>query len=138
MRYIKLRHEMIQAKYDEPSGKWHLRVRRPNPETGELEEIEDVADVLVTAFGSLTRWRLPDIEGINDYKGELHHSAGFDPLDKTWQEVADAWSDKKVGVIGVVSTRLSIASLAADYAVCARHLGFECAAARSRPSAPRV
>ncbi|TFK83063.1 FAD/NAD-P-binding domain-containing protein [Polyporus arcularius HHB13444] len=108
MRYIKLRHEMVQAKYDEPSGKWHLRIRRPNPETGEIEEIEDVADVLVTAFGSLTRWRLPDIEGINDYKGELHHSAGFDPLDKTWQEVADGWSDKKVGVIGVGSSALQL------------------------------
>ena len=114
MRYIKLQHEMIQAKYDEPSGKWHLRLRRPNPVSGEFEEINDIADVLVTAFGGLSRWRMPDIEGINDFKGVLHHSAGFDPLDKTWQEVAEAWKDKKVGVIGVVSTRLCSATVTAQ------------------------
>ena len=104
MRYIKLRHELTHARYDETSGKWHLRVRRPHPATGEPEEITDTADVLFNAFGGLSRWRMPDIEGINTYKGELHHSAGFDPEDKTWQDVVSTWKDKTVGVIGVVSS----------------------------------
>ena len=103
MKYVKLSHEVTHATYDEATGKWHLRVRRANPETGVSEEIEDVADVVLTAFGALSRWRMPDIPGINDFKGVLYHSAGFDPEDKTWQEVAEAWKDKKVGVIGVVS-----------------------------------
>ena len=110
MRYIHLQHEVTHAQYDESTGKWHVRIRHPNPETGVLEEFEDTADVLVTAIGSLSRWKWPDIEGLQSFKGELHHSAGFDPDDKTWQEVAERWKDKRVGVIGVVSTRLPISS----------------------------
>ncbi|THG98596.1 hypothetical protein EW145_g7399, partial [Phellinidium pouzarii] len=29
MRYIKLQHELIHAQYDEDSGKWYLKLRRP-------------------------------------------------------------------------------------------------------------
>ncbi|EIW53862.1 FAD/NAD-P-binding domain-containing protein [Trametes versicolor FP-101664 SS1] len=108
MRYIKLQHEVIHAQYDESAGKWHVRVRRPNPETGVPEEIEDSADVLLTALGSLSRWKWPDIDGLQDFKGELHHSAGFDPNDKTWQEVAKAWEGKNVGVIGLGSSALQL------------------------------
>ena len=105
-RYLKLQHEVVHAQYDEATAKWHLRVRKTVPETGAVEEFEDVADVLITAFGALSRWELPDIEGIKNFKGELHHSAGFDPEDKTWQEVAEKWNGKNLGVIGVVSTAL--------------------------------
>ncbi|KAI0737191.1 FAD/NAD-P-binding domain-containing protein [Daedaleopsis nitida] len=108
MRYIKLRHEITRAQYDEPSGKWHLRVRRTDRATGQTDEFDDVADVVVTAFGALSRWRMPEIEGIEDYQGVLHHSAGFDPADKTWQEVVDGWKDKKVGIIGVGSSALQL------------------------------
>ncbi|KAL7277473.1 hypothetical protein ACG7TL_008394 [Trametes sanguinea] len=107
-KYIKLQHEVIHAQYDESAGKWHVRVRRINTESGDFEEFEDVADVLLTAFGSLSRWKWPDIEGLETFKGELHHSAGFDPSDKTWQEVAEAWKDKTVGVIGVGSSALQL------------------------------
>ena len=55
MRYIKLNHEVVHAQYEEPTGKWHVRVRRTDQATGTQEEIEDVADVLVTAFGAITR-----------------------------------------------------------------------------------
>ncbi|KAI0682006.1 FAD/NAD-P-binding domain-containing protein [Earliella scabrosa] len=108
MRYIKLQHEVVRAQYDEPSGKWNLRIRRLNPSSGESEEFDDSADVLFTAFGALSRWRMPDIEGINNYKGLLHHSAGFDPEDKTWQEIVDGWKDKTVGVIGVGSSAIQL------------------------------
>lgn len=106
MRYVKLQHEVVHAQYDDADGKWHVRVRRPNPNTGLSEEIEDSAQVLLTAFGGLSRWKWPDIDGLHDFKGELHHSAGFDPQDKTWQEVVAGWAGKRVGVIGVVRTSL--------------------------------
>ena len=67
MRYIRLQHEVIHARYDEPTGKWHVRIRRPHPDTGALEEIEDTADVLVTAIGSLSRWKWPDIDGLQNF-----------------------------------------------------------------------
>ncbi|KAI0741361.1 FAD/NAD-P-binding domain-containing protein [Daedaleopsis nitida] len=108
MRYIKLHHEVVRAKYDEPAGKWHITVRRTDRETGASEDFEDIVDVLVPAIGVLSRWQWPNIEGLKEFKGELYHSAGFDPKEKTWQEVADAWKDKKVGVIGVGSSALQI------------------------------
>ena len=107
MRYIKLRHEVIHARYDEAHCKWHIRVRRPKADSeSEFEEFDDVADVLVTAFGVLSRWKWPDIAGMKDFKGELYHTAGFNPQEKTWVEAAEKWGDKRVGVIGVVCTSL--------------------------------
>ena len=114
MRYIKLKHEVVRARYDAPTGKWHIRIRRPiedAPEAEEYEEFDDVADVLVTAFGAISRWKMPDIEGMETFKGELHHTAGFNPEEKTWIEASEKWKDKRVGVIGVVRTTSSAVSL---------------------------
>ena len=70
----------------------------------EYEEFEDTADVLLTAFGALSRWSMPPIPGLEDFAGELHHSAGFDPGEgRVWEEAAERWRGKRVGVVGVVS-----------------------------------
>lgn len=103
-RFIKLRHEVLHARYDEPTGKWHLRICRPKAHSDELEEFEDIADVLITAVGAISRWKLPDIEGRESFKGELYHTAGFNPTEKTWVEEAEKWKDKRVGVVGLVSS----------------------------------
>ena len=108
MPYIRLQHELVHARYDEPSGKWHLKVRRPREQGATLgnkqqyEEMEDTADVLFTGIGSLSRWSWPDIEGIHTFKGRLVHSADWDIEGSTWQEGVKDWSNKTVGVIGVV------------------------------------
>ena len=112
MQYIKLNHEVVRAQYDAPRGQWRIRVRVRRADAdagarGEMEmesEIDDDADVLVTAIGSISRWRMPDIEGISEFEGELHHSAGYVPKGRTWHEDAEAWGGKRVGVIGSVST----------------------------------
>lgn len=127
MRYIKLQHRVVHARYDEPSGKWHLRIRRPrDPSTRprsppppkasghpgpdsdaeELyEEFEDTADLLFTGVGSLSRWKWPEIDGLKDFEGKLFHTADFELEggSKPWQEAVHDWVDKRVGVIGVVS-----------------------------------
>lgn len=119
MRYIKLQHRLVHARYDAPTGKWHLRIRRPRTtsqnehgklqEEVEFEEFEDTADVLFTALGGLNRWKWPDIEGLDAFEGKVVHSAmwdaGEDP-DKGWEEGVKDWGDKRVGVIGVVSMKL--------------------------------
>lgn len=104
--YIKLQHQLVHAQYDEPSGKWLLRIRRAISRPGEeshFEEFDDVADFLFTGVGLISRWSWPDIEGLKDFRGRLFHSANFDVGEQTWQEAAKSWGDKRVAVIGVVS-----------------------------------
>ena len=108
MRYIKLQHELIHARFDEDTGKWHLKIQRPAPdftlENKKYEVIEDVADFVVSGIGLLSRWSWPDIDGLNDFKGKLMHSAEWDMQEQsTWEDGVKDWRDKKVGVIGVVS-----------------------------------
>ncbi|KIM76405.1 hypothetical protein PILCRDRAFT_648853 [Piloderma croceum F 1598] len=106
MRYIKLQHELIHARYDEPSAKWHLRLRRPAINSDStagihFEEFEDTADILFTGLGSLSQWTWPDIAGLNEFKGTVLHTA-------QWDESVQDWGTKKVGVIGVGSSAIQI------------------------------
>ncbi|TBU26518.1 hypothetical protein BD311DRAFT_798262 [Dichomitus squalens] len=96
MRYIKLKHEVVHAQYDAPTGKWHVRIR-PTGAGGEsggaLDEFEDVADVLITAFGVITRWKMPDIAGIDlPFKiigrNGVHLNEKWKPYPKTYLSVA--------------------------------------------------
>lgn len=111
MRYIKLQHELIHAQYDESSGKWHLKLRRPKLQSvadfQEYEIVEDTADFVLAGVGVLSRWSWPDIEGLKEFKGKLIHSAEWETDDSGWwhSSVAD-WGDKTVGVIGSVRCRL--------------------------------
>lgn len=113
MKYIKLNHELIHAQYDEPSGKWHLKLRRPvatetEAESEYYEIIEDTADLVLAGIGSLSRWSWPDIEGLKDFKGKLIHSAAWETDESGWwhSSIAD-WDNKTVGVIGSVSRGLT-------------------------------
>ncbi|RPD59865.1 FAD/NAD(P)-binding domain-containing protein [Lentinus tigrinus ALCF2SS1-6] len=107
MRYIKLRHEVVHAQYDEAACKWLVRIRRPKEDSeSEVEEFEDVADVLVTAFGAISRWNWPDIPGRKDFKGELYHTAQFDPKGGSWEQISETWKSKRVGVIGSGSSAI--------------------------------
>ncbi|KAH8107384.1 FAD/NAD-binding domain-containing protein [Phellopilus nigrolimitatus] len=113
MRYIKLQHELTHARYDEESGKWHLKIRRPvqgrEAADEQFEVIEDIADLVITAIGSLSRWSWPDIEGLKTFKGKIVHSADWETDELGhWQSSVANWGDKKVGVIGVGSTTTQI------------------------------
>ncbi|EJC99858.1 FAD/NAD-binding domain-containing protein [Fomitiporia mediterranea MF3/22] len=109
MRYIKLQHELIQAKYDEQTGKWHLKLRRPVLESGEYEVVDDTADLVLLGVGSLSRWTWPDIDGLRCFKGKLMHSAEWDSKKgASWEESVSNWKNKKVGVIGGGSAAIQI------------------------------
>ncbi|KLO16411.1 FAD/NAD-binding domain-containing protein [Schizopora paradoxa] len=122
MRYIKLRHELVHAQYDEAKAKWRLRIRRPilpSASSGrsenaggeiEYEEFEDTADFVLSGAGGLSRWKWPEIEGLESFKGTLVHSAAWDVGEdgETWQESVKDWGEKRVGVIGVGSSALQV------------------------------
>lgn len=110
---IRLQHRVTCARYSEETGKWHLTIKRPKiatnnkpsttgllepPNYEDWEEFHDTADVLFNAVGSLSRWSWPDIPGLENFSGNVIHSAHWNTT-----EDKDGWRDKKVGVIGVVS-----------------------------------
>ncbi|KAI0066744.1 FAD/NAD(P)-binding domain-containing protein [Artomyces pyxidatus] len=102
MRYIRLQHELVHARWDGPSGKWHLRIRRGD--TG--EEFDDTTDVLFLGTGSLSRPCWPDIPGLGDFKGRVVHSGKWDIPDDDLKD----WADKRVGVIGNGASGIQIVS----------------------------
>lgn len=71
---MKFRHKCIEAKWNEGTSKWHVKLQRLDTN----EVVEDVGDVFMTGTGALNEWRWPDIKGLKDFKGTLLHSANWD------------------------------------------------------------
>ncbi|MBS0469614.1 MAG: FAD-dependent oxidoreductase [Proteobacteria bacterium] len=84
---IRFNTEVIESVYDEAHGLWKTRVKGKD---GKEETL--VSNVVITAVGQLSRPRLPDIKGIESFKGQSFHSA-------TWDHSVDL-KGKRVAVIG--------------------------------------
>ncbi|OAP57822.1 hypothetical protein AYL99_08560 [Fonsecaea erecta] len=83
--------EMVAADWDDEAGVWRVEVS-----TGEVF----VVKYLVTALGLLSKANYPDIPGIQDFRGEMCHTAKWNPdLDLT---------NKRVAVIGCGSTGVQV------------------------------
>ena len=78
------------ARWDDASGVWHVETS-----AGSL-----TADVVVTASGGLSEPKMPDIEGIEDFAGEVFHSA-------RWNHDYDL-TGKRVAVIGTGASAIQI------------------------------
>jgi cation diffusion facilitator CzcD-associated flavoprotein CzcO len=63
--HLRLRHEVLGADWDERSGRWAIRTS-----AGDLS-----ADVLVTAAGPLADPTVPDLPGLESFRGTAFHSA---------------------------------------------------------------
>ncbi len=85
--HIRFQTEVIESVYDEGHALWKTRVRRAD---GSEETL--VSNAVITAVGQLSRPRLPDIKGIESFKGQSFHSA-------TWDHAVDL-KGKRVAVIG--------------------------------------
>lgn len=72
-RFIKLKHEVKECRYDEAQGKWHVRVQKPDGQV-----IEDTSDVLISARGGLNHIAWPEIDGLRSFEGPIMHSAQWD------------------------------------------------------------
>jgi 4-hydroxyacetophenone monooxygenase len=84
---IRFQTEVIESVYDETHALWKTRVR-----TADGKEETLVSNAVITAVGQLSRPRLPDIKGIETFKGKSFHSA-------TWDHSVDL-KGKRVAVIG--------------------------------------
>jgi 4-hydroxyacetophenone monooxygenase len=79
--------EVREARYDEKTGRWKVKIRGPD---GAEETL--TADAIVSGVGQLNRPKLPDIKGRETFKGPAFHSA-------QWEHAHDL-GGKRVGVIG--------------------------------------
>ena len=79
-RHVRLGQEVTRAAFDDDAGRWVV-------ETAGGERLE--ADVLITACGQLQRASIPDIPGLERFRGPMFHSAHWDhDVDLTGKRVA--------------------------------------------------
>ena len=83
--------EMRSANWSDADNRWHLTV------SGEKEI---TAKYLITGLGLLSAKNFPDIPGLDDFEGDLHHTAAW-PKDYSVD-------NKRVGVIGCGSTGVQV------------------------------
>jgi len=98
--HVRFGTEITQASWDETKSCWRVTLNSP---TGE-EEIEAMA--LVSAVGQLSLPSIPDIEGANDFAGDIFHSA-------RWPEGMPL-NGRKVAIIGTGASAMQIAPTIAD------------------------
>ena len=90
-------------------------------EAGNLWEVTlDNADVmrcryLISATGPLSATRMPDIKGIDTFKGEAFHSSRW-PVDAAGQPREIDFTGKRVGIIGTGATGVQIIPIVAESA----------------------
>jgi 4-hydroxyacetophenone monooxygenase len=95
--------EVTEAVFDEEAGTWTLSLRGPG---GEAEAFE--ANVLVSGMGQLNRPKMPEIEGMDRFRGAAFHSAQWDPDVKL--------DDKRVAIIGTGASACQFIPPVADQA----------------------
>jgi 4-hydroxyacetophenone monooxygenase len=93
--------EVVSAEYDEAAQRW--RVVTVDAQ-GNREEI--VANAVITAVGQLNRPSIPDLPGMDTFRGRLFHSA-------RWPEDLDI-TGKKVVVVGTGASAMQIVPAIAD------------------------
>jgi len=91
---------IVEATYDESRSRWRVRTDR--------DEVFDT-QFLVACTGGLSAPALPDIPGIDDFQGELVHTA-------RWPKEGIDVSDKRVGVIGTGATGIQVVQTLAPLA----------------------
>ena len=73
VKFIKLQHKVCEARWEDSEGAWKLRVQ----ELVSGRSFEDICDIFIYACGYLNDWAWPKISGLDEYEGELVHSANW-------------------------------------------------------------
>lgn len=95
-RDIRLNTRVESAHWDEKTQRWFIEAKdSSNSESPELVKVS--AKYLVMATGCLSVSRLPDIEGLSSYKGNIYRTS-------QWPHHGVDFADKRVAVIGTGSS----------------------------------
>jgi 4-hydroxyacetophenone monooxygenase len=87
VEHIRFETEVVSAVFDEATARWAVRIRDADGHESMLD-----AFAVVSAVGQLNRPKIPEIEGLADFRGPAFHSA-------QWQHETDL-DGKRVAVIG--------------------------------------
>lgn len=101
LKSIRFGMEVLAASYDEPERGWLVRARDQHG-----REHTYRANAVISAVGQLNRPQLPDIAGMDRFRGELFHSA-------RWPEDLDL-RGKRVTVVGSGASAMQIVPAIAD------------------------
>jgi cyclohexanone monooxygenase len=99
-RDISLNARVERADFDEATRTWNVAISH-----GRLVQ----AKFVVLATGCLSNARMPDIEGLSDFRGQVYHTG-------QWPHERVDFADKRVGVIGTGSSAIQSVPLIAQQA----------------------
>jgi cation diffusion facilitator CzcD-associated flavoprotein CzcO len=92
-KYMRFNTSVEAATWDDSKNRWKVNVQVTGGKDAEYNPAYSIeCDFLVSAVGQLNQPQYPDIEGLEDFKGKIMHSARWD-----WSYSLEG---KKVGVIG--------------------------------------
>jgi len=92
-KYIRFNTSVEAATWDDSKNRWMIDVKVTGGKDAEFNPAYSIqSDFLVSAVGQLNQPRYPDIEGLQDFKGKIMHSARWD-----WSYNLEG---KNVGIIG--------------------------------------
>ncbi|KAJ5924467.1 hypothetical protein N7466_008654 [Penicillium verhagenii] len=74
-QYVRPQQQVQRAEWLSDEGKWKVTIEHVD---GSNKVYEEKLDVLINAIGHFNAWKLPDYEGIKDFKGALFHSSNWD------------------------------------------------------------
>ncbi|KAI9003967.1 hypothetical protein DFJ74DRAFT_638943 [Hyaloraphidium curvatum] len=97
-RFTTLETAVVGCKWNEATGKWAVTTEHVRTK----ERAEHTCDVLINGQGTLNRAKMPDIPGLNNFKGSVVHTSNWDPPKD------DPRPDYRVAVIGNGSTGLQV------------------------------
>ncbi|KAF9691619.1 hypothetical protein EKO04_010377 [Ascochyta lentis] len=100
-KYIRFNTSVEAATWDDSQSRWKVDVKVTGGKDAEFSPSYSIeSDFLISAVGQLNQPRYPDIEGLDNFKGKIMHSARWD------------WSydmqGKKIGVVGNGATAAQI------------------------------
>lgn len=94
-RHIQFDSEVESLEFDEKTSMWKARVRR---RSGGVDEI--VTNFVITAVGVLNRPKLPNIEGLDAFTGDIFHTA-------RWPEGLEL-AGKRVALVGAGASAMQV------------------------------